>query len=67
MLVNDLLAAINKLDSEDLERLKEHLAQQDDTAQPHPPPPADLDAAIDEFWGDSSQEEMQIIFEAMCT
>jgi hypothetical protein len=63
-----LLTTIDNLSPEDRERLKAHLAQQENARREHASQVlADLDAAIDEFWGESSDEEMQSIFEAMRT
>ncbi len=61
-----LLAAIDNLSPEDREQVKAHLAEQEQSRQENIKQTlADLDAAIDEFWGDSSDEEMQAIFESM--
>ena len=67
MNLETLFSTIDNLSPDDLEQLKKHLAQQEVRQYTAEQAFSDLDAAIDEFWGDSSEDEMQAIFEAMRT
>ena len=68
MNLETLLANIDNLSPEDRERVKAHLTQQEQAHRESIEHTlADLDAAINEFWGDSSEEEMNTIIEAMRT
>ena len=68
MNLETLLEAIDNLSPEEREQVKRHLAQREQAKRENIERTlADLGAAIDEFWGDSSEEEMQAIFEAMRT
>jgi hypothetical protein len=64
--LEQILAAVNDLSPDDLERLKAYLA----TAKPTGSRPgkewlARFDAALDDFWADTSSEERKAIIEAI--
>ena len=68
MNLETILAEIDKLSPEDREQIKNHLVLPEQARLENVKRTiANLDAAIDEFWNDSSEEEMQLIFEAMRT
>jgi hypothetical protein len=68
MQLNAILEAIDMLSPEERERVKRYLEQQEQTRLENIEQTlADLDAAIAAFWGDSSTDEIQAIFEAMRT
>ncbi len=63
-----LLTTIDRLSSEEREPARNHLTQQDQTRLEEVDRiMTDPDTAVNEFWGDSTQEEMQAIFAAMRT
>jgi hypothetical protein len=66
--LQDILAAVDNLSPDDLERLKARIAAREQVI--HPPRTAEawqavLDEAIDAFWDDSTPEEMQALAAAM--
>jgi hypothetical protein len=66
MIFDDLIQVIDSLSTAELEQLKVHIdARQNLLRQKAEGWAAALDAATDEFWGDSIEEEMREIFEAM--
>lgn len=66
MNLETLLDAVDKLSPEDREQVKNHLAQQEQVRHESAKAKiAALEDAIDDFWGDSGEEEMQPIFDAM--
>jgi len=68
MNLDTLLEAIDKLSPEEREQVRTHLAAQDQSEREKVDQiMIELNAAIDEFWGDSSEEEMQMIVDAMRT
>jgi hypothetical protein len=64
--IDKILAVIDNLSTDELQRLKLRIAEREQTQQRTAEQwLTALDAAITEFRGDSSEEEMQQIFEAM--
>src|SRR5215813_6079036 len=66
MNLEEIIAAVDKLPPEDKERLKAHLAEE----KPRQWKSGDewlalLNAAVDEFWADTTAEEKDAIIEAM--
>jgi hypothetical protein len=68
MNLRELLASVDDLSPADLERLKAYLAQE---KRPRWPSGeawlAEFDAALDEFWADTSEEERIAILKAIST
>ncbi|MCC7447137.1 MAG: hypothetical protein IT324_06960 [Anaerolineae bacterium] len=64
----DLLAVVDNLSSDDLERLKAQIAEREKAARPQCTAEewlAELKSIAAEFRGDSSDEEMRALVEAM--
>jgi hypothetical protein len=68
--IQELLTAIDDLSPEELERLKAHITEREQSTRPMRTQEewlSVIDQAVDVFWGDSSPEEIQALAAAMST
>lgn len=68
MNLSDLLAAVDNLPADELEQLKAHIAEREGTGkQPRTVEEwkTVINNILDEFWGDSSEEEMRDLLAAI--
>lgn len=69
MNIDELLQIVDDLSPDEFQRLKAHIAKRKSEEKPrtYEEWQAKIETALDKFWGDSTEEEMEALFEAIRT